>query len=270
MQILLTQQVKDEVFRSREAKMKEGLEGFQMKLPSFPNLVKSFDEYHEVSAQMKALKQSHKELNKKVKDAIANKNLDSDKAITHIFSLCNSLPVDKDIVEAAILRYHTGNPPGKDRRYGDAINWISLLESVPDGEDLYFVGADKDYESKFVAGEFNTFLADEWNIKKGSNVYYFTSLTEFFNKHLTEIQLANELTAEFERKENLVKDFENSYRFAETHSVIRKLMNYDTWSEDHKQRIAQAAIDNFQISWINTDPDVVKFLNDVAKYTDSD
>lgn len=250
--------------------MKETMDSFKMTIPSIPNMVKGFPECTQLKKEMDELKEKHEDLTKKVNQAVADKSLDSDRVIKEIFSVCNTLKEDKKIVKEAVLRYHTGNPPGKDRRYGDAINWLTLLEEVPDGEDLYFISSDKDYASDYQKGTFNTYLQDEWNDIKGSTIHYFTSLTEFFNKHLTEIQLANELTAEFERKENLVKDFENSYSFAETHSVIRKLMNYDTWSEDHKQRIAQAAIDNFQISWIKNDPDVVKFLNDVAKYTDSD
>ena len=31
------------------------------------------------------------------------------------------------------------NPPGKDNKYGDAINWECLLYNVPNEEDLYFI-----------------------------------------------------------------------------------------------------------------------------------
>ena len=53
----------------------------------------------------------------------------------------------EELVNRAIVRFNTGNPPGKDRKYGDAINWETLLESVPCGEDLFFISADKDYAS---------------------------------------------------------------------------------------------------------------------------
>lgn len=63
----------------------------------------------------------------------------------------------EELVNRAIVRFNTGNPPGKDRKYGDAINWETLLESVPCGEDLCFISADKDYASIFDDKQFHPF-----------------------------------------------------------------------------------------------------------------
>ena len=66
-----------------------------------------------------------------------------------------------------------GNPPGKDNKYGDAVNWECLLDNVPNGEDLYFISADKDYRSLIHHENMNPFLIKEWKIKKFKYLFLF-------------------------------------------------------------------------------------------------
>lgn len=266
LKIWLPKQVEDEVFRNRETKLKESLGYLKTKSHNIPNVIKGFDEYDEFSKQVNLLKESQKELLNKVEKSIADKTLLSDKVILDTFDLCEKIDSSEEIINSAIVRYNTGNPPGKDKKYGDAINWISLLNNLPNNEELYFISYDKDYESCLVKNTFNPFLVEEWTKEKNSKIIYYKSLTEFFKVHLTAIELANELTAELERKNDLIYDLENSYSFAQTHNVVSQLSAYSSWTEDEKSRINLAADRNSQIDMIRNDYDIQQFLIAVNKY----
>ena len=70
------------------------------------------------------------------------------------------------------MRARLGNPPGKNETVGDAMNWETLLITVPDGTALYLVSEDKDYRSHLSEGVFNEFLGK----RVGDNEEVATSL----------------------------------------------------------------------------------------------
>ena len=162
------------------------------------------------------------------------------------------------MIHAAEIRYRAGNPPGKDNKLGDAINWECLMATVPNGEDLFFISADRDYSSVIDDSKFNLFLREEWHQNKGSNIIFFKSLVSFLKAHFKDIQLQAE-----QEKDDLIIALSQSRCFATTHAVIKQLSAYSDWSKRQIEDLFSAAIGNYQVLWILTDEDVAGFYNEL-------
>ena len=165
------------------------------------------------------------------------------------------MPATQEIIQNSVIRYDIGNPPGKDKKYGDAINWETLLLNVPDGEDLYFVSSDKDYASLFNEKQFHPFLENEWTKKKSSKIIFFKSLVDFLKMHVQDIELHAE-----SYKDELIEELRFSRSFARTHKVIADLSEYSEWSERQIEDMCESAIKNSQVSWLLGDEDVYAFF----------
>jgi len=261
--IWLPEQVCHEVGRNRENKIKDTMNRFESWKFEIPNIVKGYSQYEDLLQKVNTLKEVHKNLITQIKHDSSLKSLQADKAISEIFELCTKVSTTEDIINSAYFRYNIGNPPGKDSKYGDAVNWLSLLQAVPNGEDLFFIGADGDFQSILDKDKFNQFLLDEWKEHKNSDLFFFKSLTEFFSRHLKEIQLKNELIADTE-KNSLISDLESSGCFSRTHSIVGQLSKFNAWTEEQKQRILGAVEDNPQVGRISGDDDIVSFLESLS------
>lgn len=161
-QVYLTRQVYDEVYRNRENKINEALKKFKDINPQVPNLCKGYTECEEFESILKKFRKSHENILKKVKEDIEKENLHADTVISSIFLKLEIHERDDDLINKSVFRYKIGNPPGKNNSYGDAINWELLLKEVPNGEDLFFVSSDKDFRSVLNENKFNNFLKKEW------------------------------------------------------------------------------------------------------------
>ena len=258
--IYLTQQVWDEVIRNRENKIKEALNKFREINIQIPNLCKGYDEYKVFQKTLNNVQILHKDFLKKIENDITTNNLHSDKLIFEIFTKSKYLSRTDEIVKKAILRYDIGNPPGKDKSYGDAINWEILLENVLSGEDLFFISSDKDYKSVLDDNRFNQYLFTEWTNNKKSNLFYYKSLTEYFKLHLKHIELKTET-----QKNELIEELGRCGTFAATHSIIAKLSMFSTYSDEQIIQLLQAADMNNQVWAIIKDPDIKTFYDTLLK-----
>ncbi len=128
--LFIPQQVYDEVQRNREAKLKDALKSFDVQKISYPVFCKEYEEYKQFSADFSALERRYKLWKNRIDEDIQNKCLPADKTISDFFET-NDLLNCESVVERAYMRYRIGNPPGKDNKYGDAINWECLLQEVP-------------------------------------------------------------------------------------------------------------------------------------------
>ncbi len=254
--IFVPEQIYNEVYRNRENKIKDALDRFEKFSLSFPVFIKNYEEYDDFYELYSKLKSRHKDWIKKVKKDIVEQSSPADLVLKDFFGSIELIPSIEGIVNRAVLRFDVGNPPGKDRKYGDAINWETLLESVPNGEDLFFVSADKDYASVYDDNSFHPFLLQEWKNKKNSNLVFFKSLNEFLKKHVKDI----ELKAASE-KEELIEELSTSGCFTTTHRVIKELSTYSDWTEEQVHDMCIAAINNNQINWILSDSDVYEFYS---------
>ncbi|MDP2896836.1 MAG: hypothetical protein Q8Q12_09805, partial [bacterium] len=187
-------------------------------------------------------------------------SLKADEVIEELFNKSQVIETSEDVIERARFRMSVGNPPGKDRSLGDAINWEGLLETVPIGEDLYLIADDRDYFSSLDENRPKEFLLREWTKKKKSQVLFYRRLSPFFKEHYPDIKLASEL-----EKELLVRKFVTSGAFVTTHDAVGKLAKFEDFSESQANEMAEAALTNTQINWIIRDPDVFAFLSKLAK-----
>ncbi len=257
--LLIPIQTHDEVIRNRDAKIKDALAKFDRFNFEFPAFSKNYEEYRDFSYRFSTLKTAHREWMKKIKDDIKNRELPADVVIKDFFDNLNLLECDDEIVDKAEKRYKKGNPPGKDNKYGDAVNWECLLKFAPD-EDIYIISADKDYASVVDDSQFNLFLQEEWKSKKGSNVVFFKSLVAFLKEHFTSIELKNE-----QEKDELISALSESRNFATTHAIIAQLDKYSDWTINQQEDLCKAAKNNSQVKWILGDDDVYRFYFELLK-----
>ena len=251
-QIIITKQVRDEVIRNRENKIKEALKDFDIRALSFPGFSKGYSEYEEIKKEYSNLKNRFYLWKKRISNDIADRKLPADKVIDRFFKKIEIVECDK-YVEAAKLRFDLGNPPGKKGSYGDAINWECLLDCV-DSDDLYLISTDIDYRSSLNDDRLNPFLENEWKTKKNTSIHFYKELAFFLKENFEDIKLKEE--------EDRIKNIDlliGSVSFVNTHGVIAMLNKHTNWPEDDIERACSAAVNNKQVEWIFTDPDVISF-----------
>ena len=260
--LLIPTQVRDEVIRNRDAKLKDMLKDFKAFKIRFPVFSKNYDEYESFINDYKDLQRAHKAWVEKIEEDIRQQSLPADTVINDFFNSVELLKCTEEVIHLAELRYKSGNPPGKDDKYGDAINWECLLKYVDSENDLYLVSADKDYASVMSESQLNNYLIQEWRMKKNAQVHFFPTLTSFLNIHISEIQIESE-----KEKDDLIFKLIYSHSFYETHQLINKLDQFSDWTPIQQENMLMAACNNSQISYIIKDDDVYDFysrlINDV-------
>lgn len=255
--LILPQQVSNEILRNREAKVLDALKSFDMKKPKYPVFCKAYEDFEQLNKDITSVISRFKEFRKNIESQIISNELPADKTLRSFFSVIKIIPSDS-YIEKAYNRYRIGNPPGKDNKYGDAINWECLLDTVTPNEDLYFISADKDFHSLVDERKMNPFLIEEWSAKKNSQIYFYSSLVDFLNEHVKDIQLEDEI-----KKQKLISDLYNSQNFESTHGIIASLRKYSGWTEQEVEKLSAALINNNQINWIINDSDVWDFYSTI-------
>lgn len=262
--VYLTDQVRDEFRRRRESRIKGALQRFENAKfkAQIPHFMKEYPEYEDMLTLSGQLEEKRKSIMKSVNSDIRDETLPADQLIAGIFGIFQRHPVKQttdEIFTEAWRRVTSGNPPGKDRSMGDAINWVTLLHSVPDKNTLHVVSEDGDYYSVLDEKSAHPFLRDEWKRKKHSELCVYRTLTDFMRVHFNGIAFTFD-----NEKERLIDNLETSGSFAMTHQIVRDLERYKYFSLWEVNRILQAACDNDQVGAIVTDLDVSGFLNRVA------
>lgn len=180
--LYLTQQVIDEFYRNREVKLHDSLKTVKelkdasFKTPSFckeiPSIKKIQKKFLEIN---KSAGIAYKKL---LKDSIDEK-LELDKLFRKLCKKVDIIQVTTEIINEAKERFAKGNPPGKNKSHGDAINWIILLEEVPNGEILFLITGDGDFLSKIDDYFVSPFLKNEWKNLKKTEIQVYKSLSRF-------------------------------------------------------------------------------------------
>lgn len=249
--LYLPTQVVHEFRRNRTLKIEDAFKNLSAKPCNYPQICRDYDEYHQLRDLQRKLSHAHDQLLQKVHHDIRANTLSADAIVREIFELAQSIPVDHTLIFHARNRAEIGNPPGKKGSLGDAVNWECLLQAVPEGEDIHFVASDKDYYSVLYKNEFKQFLNEEWEQNKGSDLYCYRQLSDFFKAYYPNIQLRNEI-----EKDRLIGLLATSGSFSQTHAIVGKLLTYSEFSDEQANNIVCAAITNPQVSWIIQDEDV--------------
>ncbi|MCD7824022.1 MAG: PIN domain-containing protein [Oscillospiraceae bacterium] len=157
--LIIPSQLRDELIRNRETKLKESMKDFDVKQPNVPTFAKEYaEEYDAFNIAYREAEKKFKIWKGKIDADIKAETTPADKVIMDLFNIAAIIDCDDSMVSLAYDRYNRGNPPGKDKKYGDAINWECLLKTVPEGSELYLVSADKDYRSVLSDDELNPFF----------------------------------------------------------------------------------------------------------------
>lgn len=132
--LIITQQLINEFYRNRETKLSSSLNTIKdlkkidFKIPAFCSNIKSIKEIRNKLDDVEKLSQeAYDELTEDSKNNV----LEVDKLVEEIFNNTKIITISDSIIERARNRFDLGNPPGKNKSYGDAINWEILLESIP-------------------------------------------------------------------------------------------------------------------------------------------
>lgn len=260
--LLVPEQTKNEYLRKRESKIAESIKQFREEKLSdeFPRICRDYDEYEEMKSAIKNFQLSKANLLTKLEEDINNQTLGADKIIKELFDNATVTPTTETLILKARNRHDLGNPPGKNKSYGDALNWEAALEHVPTGQNFYFITGDQDYLSKIDDSKFNKFLLDEWLFNKKSNLFFYKNLSSFFEKNLPEIQLADEPD-----KAKAIESLVYSSNFANTKKALRLLDQFSDFSDEEIRKIVDASISNNQIYWIAEDAPVQYYLNKLIK-----
>lgn len=256
--LLLPQQVIDETWRNRASKIQRSFEDFKRSKfsLSYPAYCKSYNQYAEMRELQKRLEELHAGMVAEIQEDIAAKTLVADMLIQKLFGIAEVIPRSSAIVAHARERMELGNPPGKKGSLGDAINWESLLASVPEWSSLALVADDSDFSSPLDAYKVADFLLEEWRARKSasSDICFYRKLSMFFKRHYPSINLKAEID-----KDALIEQLAGSQNFATTHSLIAKLSKYDEFAQKQVEELADALLANNQINWIIGDDDVYSF-----------
>ncbi|MCZ2366650.1 PIN domain-containing protein [Vibrio diabolicus] len=219
-----------------------------------PQLVLADEKSPELIEIQKQLNKTKSEIARNLENKILSETLDADIAVKEIFEASNRLDNTDKLVAKSITRFDLGNPPGKNGSYGDAVNWESLLENLPDDEDLYVISNDGDYYSPVDTNTINEYLSHEWQTKKASKVIAYRRLSQFIATHFPEAKTA----AELER--NIAIDvLAESTSFSDSHDAIKRLTGFEEYTQAQVVRIISIYHDNTQVRWIATDTDIKGF-----------
>ena len=259
--VYLTQQVQDEVHRNRENMLNSAMATFRnpgigIKTPSF---VQNYPEAQRLSDLLKNMAKTRKQLLDKIETDIRKKNLLADRLLKDIFASGRVLPRHSNTDDMAIQRMHVGNPPGKGRSVGDAINWLTLLNEVPCKRDVHIISEDGDFFSLFDKEAPNPFLSNEWTAAKSSDLYVYRGLKPFMEMHFDGTDFALGIKAE------LIERLKHSPSFATTHDIVAELEGCSYYSLIEVLQVLDAVVRNDQVRWIVGDSDVSDFLTRITE-----
>jgi hypothetical protein len=249
----LTDQVCDEFRRNREAKISDALSKFKgaASAAQIPTFMRTLSDFEALDEAGKAFRKLHAAILKSANEEIVARTLPADRLIELMFKKAKPHAVTEKVYSEARRRVDVGNPPGKNGSLGDAINWLLLMEHVPDRQALYVISEDKDYFSTFEENKINPFLEEEWKRKKKSSVTCYRSLKAFLGDHFAGVTLSFD-----PEKMELINALGNSSCFATTHAIVAKLDGFSFFSLHEAKTLLEAAHQNDQVRLIVPDSDV--------------
>lgn len=260
--LYLPEQTKNEFNRNREVKIADSLNKLKSsKLGNqFPMICHSYEEYDRMKKAIKQFDTNKSKLLEKLQHDAETGTLQADEILNQLFTKAIVIETTSAVLNRSIIRYDIGNPPGKDKSYGDAINWESILEKAPQSTDLYFISDDRDFYSKLNDRKFNEYLLREWKEKKASDLHYYRKLTDFFKEHYPNIEISSET-----EKEIIIRNLIEAFSFDNAKSVIKKLRDFDNFSIKQLNGITAAFASNSQIYWIKNNSVVFNARRDIIE-----
>jgi hypothetical protein len=257
--LYITQQVVDEFYRNRDAKLAASFDTFRpFGNSGCPSFMTSLTEYNEYRKAMNTFQNARKVLTEKARAQADARELLADQLFKRVAAQAQVIPVDDNAYAAAEKRARLGNPPGKTGpTIGDELNWELLLAKVPNGSDLHVITKDSDYASKLNPTQPKVFLTDEWATVKKGNLYIHEQISLFFKTNYPDEDFSLEI-----EKRSSIESLIRSTSFASTHAAVASLEPYIPFlTKEEAEDVLQGALSNRQVVWIASDSDVEAFLN---------
>ena len=260
--LYLPEQVKKEFLSNRERvidrsikRLKESRINIQ-----FPQMCMVYPEYQVLKDSVDEYKKAHKPLIDSLESDIAQNQLGADILIEKVFDAGYDIDLTDEILYRTHKRINLGYPPGKSSKLGDAVIWQSLLDAVPEGEDLYLVSNDSDFQSLLNIGQLHPFLDKDWTESKSSLLYYYSVLSDAFKDLSIQIFLS-----EMQSKSDAIDELINSPSFHSTHIAVRELERFShALTRWELNQILEAVMSNSQIRFIFLDEDIQQFFWNVV------
>jgi hypothetical protein len=208
--------------------------------------------------RQKEIEELHSEMVNAIQKDIDKQKLAADLLLQRLFKIADLIKRTPEIIGKARERVELGNPPGKKGSIGDAVNWESLLSSVPNHVKFIVIADDSDFFSPLNTNRVNEFLFDEWVTRKKSKPQFYRKLSSFFKEHYPTISLKTE-----QEKDGLIERLAASSNFAATHSLIAQLSKYDGFTQKQVEDLVNALKMNNQVLWIIDDEDVHAFYKNI-------
>lgn len=267
--LYLPQITAEEYFRNRDKVVLDQLKEIkQHKLNvGIPIFIRDGEASKTFQATLDAATAARSELLKEAEALASSRAFRADQLIDEIFAKARSIPTSPRLLEEARKRMSLGNPPGKPASIGDRLNWESLLDKVPNGNDLYLLTRDTDYIASFGEAVPNMFLVNEWRAFKGGNLHLFKGIKRF-------AQLVDETIVfdfndaapldESPEKGQLISGLSESKSFSTTHALIAKLNHLrNDLNESDIEELLDIALFNGQVGMIIGDDDLHEFYSHI-------
>lgn len=123
------------------------------------------------------------------------------------------------------------------------------------------ISADGDFFYKNT-NTIKSFLKQEWEGNKATKILGYRTLSDFFADKYPKIKLASELNQEL-----LINRLVNSGTFSETHQAIYNLRAIEGYTPPQIELITDAFLQNNQLNWIASDPDVSGFISMIMTWS---
>lgn len=256
--IYLTDHLVNEVHRNREIVVKDQLVGFEKYKVnnSFSNIIRSLDIYNELKNQTNQYNLVVERGLTEIKEKINRKALRADSLLKEIINKSVVITTNEADRKKARDRYDFGFPPGKDKSYGDALNWNVLIEDVNIIEkDLYLVTRDGDFSSCLDKKQPNPYLEDEWHKVRGGKIKILDSIADLVSQlEQDDVEYKNL------RRNELLDELRESSSFSQTHDLIAKLRPLiNEFTVENLKKFFYAYYSNGQINMIGNDADIIAF-----------
>jgi hypothetical protein len=182
LKLILPKQVEDEFWRRKYEVVQKTRGDIIKKIPQelnklhFPTPIKNIPETKKVRVYILQIKNLIEKLVKKYDKECPKTEI----LIKNIFKEAERLN-DDDVIDKAHQRFLKGNPPGKNKSYGDAIIWETLLEKCSN-ENLTIITEELDWYNDKDKKSLKEFLMVEWKNKTKKKLKFNLSLAAFINE----------------------------------------------------------------------------------------
>jgi rRNA-processing protein FCF1 len=258
--------IKDEFWRNRGKVVSEHIqtitEGNKFNIP---NIIKKHEKINELQQAYKEFNKLRSEILNSIENEFVEENLPADLVIKQMLENSQVIEATPERIARGMQRFNLGNPPGKNKSYGDAVNWICLLEALPEGETLYLISQDGDYKSDYIKNSINEFLRHEWQTRKRSDIIIYTRLSEFTSKHFPQANKLAELETNI-----LIDELADSGSFSSSHAVVARLNTISEFSVTQIESILTSYVKNKQVRWIASDTDMREFAEKLIEKVSDD